>query len=119
IRDRNVTGDQTRALPICSEATPATASTKSPGAFLGFLPLIVPLLLIVANTVGTAIDKDAQGQLSGDAYEPSAWVAPLAFFGNPVVALIIGLALAVYTLLPRMTSRDSVQGWLADGAASA
>src|SRR5699024_9012654 len=30
-----------------SEATPATASTKSPGAFLGFLPLIVPLLLIV------------------------------------------------------------------------
>ncbi len=102
-----------------SEATPATASTKSPGAFLGFLPLIVPLLLIVANTVGTAIDKDAQGQLSGDAYEPSAWVAPLAFFGNPVVALIIGLVLAVYTLLPRMTSRDSVQGWLADGAASA
>src|SRR5699024_2347437 len=75
------------------EVNPATGSTKSPGAFLGFLPLIVPLLLIVANTVGTAIDKDAQGQLSGDAYEPSSWVAPLAFFGNPVVALIIGLVL--------------------------
>src|SRR5699024_2992729 len=55
------------------EVNPATDSTKSPGAFLGFLPLIVPLLLIVANTVGTAIDKDAQGQLSGDAYEPSSW----------------------------------------------
>src|SRR5699024_8081819 len=96
-----------------SEATPATASTKSPGAFLGFLPLIVP------HSVGAAIDNDAQGQRSGDAYEPSAWVAPLAFFGNPVVALIIGLVLAVYTLLPRMTSRDSVQGWRADGAASA
>jgi GntP family gluconate:H+ symporter len=101
------------------EDTPPESSAKKPGAFLGFLPLIVPLLLIVANTVGTAIDKDAQGELAGDAYEPSAWVAPLAFLGDPVIALIIGLVLAVYTLLPRMTSRSSVQGWLADGAASA
>lgn len=96
-----------------------TGATKKPGAFLGFLPLIVPLLLIVANTVSTAIDKNAQGELSGDAYEPSSWVAPLAFLGNPVIALMIGLILAVYTLLPRMTPRNKVQNWLADGAASA
>ena len=96
-----------------------SGATKKPGAFLGFLPLIVPLLLIVANTVSTAIDKNAQGELAGDAYEPSAWVAPLAFLGNPVVALIIGLVLAVYTLLPRVTPRSKVQNWLADGAASA
>ncbi|SMX90093.1 GntP family permease [Brevibacterium antiquum] len=96
-----------------------STSAKKPGAFLGFLPLVVPLLLIVANTVSTAIDKNAQGELSGDAYEPSAWVAPLAFLGNPVIALIIGLVLAVYTLLPRVTPRNKVQNWLADGAASA
>ncbi|AOP53086.1 GntP family permease [Brevibacterium aurantiacum] len=96
-----------------------TGATKNPGAFLGFLPLIVPLLLIVGNTVSTAIDKSAQGELSGDTYEPSAWVAPLAFLGNPVIALMIGLILAVYTLLPRMTPRNKVQNWLADGAASA
>ena len=96
-----------------------TGSTKKPGAFLGFLPLIVPLLLIVANTVSTAIDKNAQGELSGDAYEPSSWVAPLAFLGNPVIALMIGLVLAVYTLLPRVTPRNKVQNWLADAAASA
>ncbi|MDN5550959.1 SLC13 family permease [Brevibacterium sp. BDJS002] len=96
-----------------------TGATKNPGAFLGFLPLIVPLLLIVANTVSTAIDKSAQGELSGDAYEPSSWVAPLAFLGNPVIALMIGLILAVYTLLPRVTPRNKVQNWLADGAASA
>ncbi|MGO1349351.1 MAG: GntP family permease, partial [Brevibacterium aurantiacum] len=70
-------------------------------------------------TVSTAIDKNAQGELSGDAYEPSAWVAPLAFLGNPVIALMIGLILAVYTLLPRVTPRNKVQNWLADGAASA
>ena len=102
-----------------SEDSDTVTSAKKPGAFLGFLPLIVPLLLIVANTVSTAIDKNAQGELSGDAYEPSTWVAPLAFLGNPVVALIIGLVLAVYTLLPRVTPRNNVQTWLADGAASA
>lgn len=108
-----ITGDDDAA------EAPATNSAKKPGAFLGFLPLIVPLLLIVANTVSTAIDKNAQGALAGDAYEPSAWVAPLAFLGNPVIALIIGLILAVYTLLPRVTPRSQVQSWLADGAASA
>ncbi|RBP63586.1 GntP family gluconate:H+ symporter [Brevibacterium sanguinis] len=101
------------------DVTSGIASGTKPGAFLGFLPLIVPLLLIVANTVCTAIDKNAQGQLSGDAYEASAWVAPIAFIGNPVIALIIGLILAVYVLLPRVTPRSTVQGWLADAASSA
>ncbi len=119
-----LTGDEGDTSANRDETGPAADDTtgtagKKPGAFLGFLPLIVPLLLIVANTVSTAIDKNAQGQLSGDAYEPSAWVAPLAFLGNPVVALIIGLVLAVYTLLPRLTPRNQVQGWLADAAASA
>ena len=112
-------GDSVTDGTNAGETDADTGATKKPGAFLGFLPLIVPLLLIVANTVSTAIDKNAKGELAGDAYEPSAWVAPLAFLGNPVVALIIGLVLAVYTLLPRVTPRGKVQNWLADGAASA
>ena len=115
-----VTGDEVTVTEETTTETPATAAGgKKPGAFLGFLPLIIPLLLIVANTVSTAIDRNAQGVLSGDDYEPSNWVAPLAFIGNPVVALIIGLVLAVYTLLPRFTPRSQVQSWLADAAASA
>ena len=115
-----VTGDEVTVTEETTTETPATAAGgKKPGAVLGFLPLIIPLLLIVANTVSTAIDRNAQGVLSGDDYEPSSWVAPLAFIGNPVVALIIGLVLAVYTLLPRFTPRSQVQSWLADAAASA
>lgn len=115
-----VTGDEVTVTEETTTETPATAAGgKKPGALLGFLPLIIPLLLIVANTVSTAIDRNAQGVLSGDDYEPSSWVAPLAFIGNPVVALIIGLVLAVYTLLPRFTPRSQVQSWLADAAASA
>ncbi|WP_028280122.1 SLC13 family permease [Arthrobacter sp. H5] len=97
---------------------PAGAKPHKVGAFLGSLPLLVPLLLIIVNTVTGAIDQNAQGTLGGE-YEPSSWVVPFAFVGNPVVALVIGVLLAVYLLLPRWTPRTKVQGWFADAAASA
>lgn len=97
---------------------PEGAKPHHVGAFLGSLPLIVPLLLIVVNTVSAAIDQSAQGALGGE-YTPSSWAVPLAFFGSPVVALVIGVLLAVYLLLPRWTPRNKVQGWFADAAASA
>ncbi|MHA6624027.1 GntP family permease [Pseudonocardia sichuanensis] len=89
------------------------------GAFLASVPLLVPLLLIVANTVATAIDRNNQGALTGEGYVASDWAAALAFIGNPVIALVIGIALAVYLLLPRWTPRGRVHNWLADAAASA
>lgn len=99
--------------------TPPGKKPHRTNALLGSLPLFVPLLLIVLNTVGSAIDKAQQGELAGKDYEPSSWVAPLQFLGDPVVALIIGIVLAVYLLLPRWTPRTKVHGWLADAAASA
>ena len=90
------------------------------GAVVASLPLLVPLLLIVANTAATAVDRANQGVLGPeDDYTPSQWAAVLAFIGNPVVALLIGLMLAVYVLLPRWTPREKVSGWLAEAAASA
>lgn len=90
------------------------------GLLLSSLPLLVPLALIVANTVATAIDRNNQGVLSPeDEYTPSAVAEFLAFIGNPVVALLIGIVLAVYVLLPRWTPRRKVHGWLAEAAASA
>ncbi|WP_199432812.1 GntP family permease [Qaidamihabitans albus] len=106
--------------PVSALGTPpegARAHRMSAG--LGFLPLLVPLLLIVANTVATAIDRNAQGVLSGDEYEPSTIAAVLAFVGDPMVALLIGIVLAVYVLLPRWTTRGQVSGWLSQAAASA
>ena len=74
----------------------------------------------MANTVAAAVDRSNQGVLGPeDPYEPSSWAAFLAYIGNPVVALLIGLVLAVYVLLPRWTPRAKVSGWLADAAASA
>lgn len=91
-----------------------------PGFFMASLPLLLPLLLIVLNTVATAVDKSAQGALGPDAqYTASTWAGILAFVGNPVIALIIGVVLAVYLLLPRWTPRNRVHHWLAEAAASA
>ncbi|MDO5662778.1 MAG: SLC13 family permease [Brachybacterium sp.] len=88
-------------------------------ASVGLLPLIVPILLIVGNTVVTAIDMGRQGtELVAD-YEPSSWAGPFVFLGNPVMALLIGLVLAVYVLLPRWTPRTKSHQWLADAAADA
>lgn len=87
---------------------------------LAMLPLLVPLLLIVLNTVGAAIDRSNQGVLSPEAeYTPSGWASVLAFIGHPVVALTLGIVLAVYVLLPRWTPRKDVHHWMAEAAASA
>ncbi len=98
---------------------PEGAAPHRVGALVGSLPLLVPLLLIVLNTVTAAVDQARQGVLGEDDYDPSAWTVPMAFLGNPVVALVIGVLLAVYLLLPRWTPRTKVQGWFADAAASA
>jgi gluconate:H+ symporter, GntP family len=100
-------------------APPSGSPPHRVGAPLAMLPLLVPILLIVVNTVATAIDRSNQGTLAAEEYEPSTWAAPLVFIGDPVIALIIGIVLAVYLLLPRWAPRNKVHGWLADAAASA
>lgn len=98
---------------------PEAAEPRKMSPFAAMLPLLIPLLLIVINTVATALDRSAQGVLSGEQYEPSPVVALLAFIGDPVVALLVGLVFAVYVLLPRWTPRQKVHSWLAQAASSA
>jgi GntP family gluconate:H+ symporter len=99
---------------------PAGQKPHSISFGLAALPLVVPLLLIVLNTVAAAIDRNSQSALGpDDEYTPSSWAEVLAFIGHPVVALIIGIVLAVYVLLPRWTPRKQVHNWMAEAAASA
>lgn len=98
---------------------PAGAKPHRVGAVLGLLPLVVPILLIVMNTVVTAIDMGAQGTTVAADYEPSAWAGAFVFIGDPVIALLIGLVLAVYVLLPHWTPHTRSHKWLGDAAADA
>lgn len=100
--------------------TPAGEKPHRVGFLLASLPLLVPLVLIVLNTVAVAIDRSAQGVLDPEAeYSPQGFAKLMSFLGHPVVALTIGIILAVYTLLPRWTPRKQVHSWLAQAAASA
>lgn len=59
---------------------------KTPSAFLSFLPLVVPIVLILLNTVLNAM------KLTDGFY------GALIFLGQPVIAVAIGLVIAIYTL---------------------
>lgn len=118
LEDRPEVADETPVHQLGEPPAGGKPHTISFG--LAALPLLVPLLLIVLNTVAAAIDRNSQDALGPeDDYTPSAWAEVLAFIGNPVVALIIGIVLAVYLLLPRWTPRKQVHGWMAEAAASA
>lgn len=99
--------------------TADTAARKAPGAFVSAVPLLLPLVLIVSNTVASAMDKADQGMLAGGKdYVPSDFAAMMGFIGHPVVALMIGLVIAVYVLLPAATPQKQVHKWLTEAAAS-
>ncbi|GAB2488381.1 GntP family permease [Nocardiopsis aegyptia] len=76
-------------------------------ALAAALPLVLPLLLIVGNTVTAAV---AEGTVLADVF---------GFVGTPAIALLIGLVIAVYALPRRGTGRREVVGWLTAAAASA
>lgn len=77
------------------------------GAFRAMIPLLLPLLLIIGDTVTTAAAPE------------SAIDNVFGVIGQPAVALMIGLAIAVYLLPPRGTHRSTVISWLTAAAASA
>ncbi len=57
-----------------------------PGTLVSFLPLIVPIVLILINTVATAL-----GQTAGI-------MEVLIFLGQPIIAVGLGLIVAIFTL---------------------
>ena len=121
------TGESEQRIDLSEMDNPTLdLGEKPPGAkphrvraLTGLLPLVIPILLIILNTAVTAIDMSAQGIAVVDDYEPSAWAGFFVFIGDPVMALLIGLVLAVYLLLPRWTPRKKTHRWLGDAAADA
>ena len=76
--------------------------TRQLPLLVALLPLVIPVLLIVAQTT-----TDAAG----------AEVAILGFLGNPVVALLIGLLVGIALAAPSL-GRDGVEDVIVKGAAT-
>lgn len=77
-----------------------------PSVLSSFAPILVPIILILLNTVLTAMKLT------------SPIVNYILFFGNPVIAVGIGLIIAIYTLVPKM-DRTQVIKLMEEGVSSA
>ncbi|MDF2677384.1 MAG: gluconate transporter [Bacillota bacterium] len=67
-----------------------------PSTFMSFAPIIIPIILILINTVATALK--AQGPI----------VNAFVFLGTPVIAVGIGLIVAIYGLAGKYSRSETI-----------
>lgn len=79
---------------------------KLPSTFLSFAPIIIPIILILLNTVISAIG--AEGVM----------VNVISFIGTPVIAVGIGLILSIYGLAGGYSKEETLE-YMEDGIKSA
>ena len=77
-----------------------------PGTMESFLPLLLPIVLILINTVASAF------KMTGGAMQP------VIFLGQPIIAVGLGLLVAIFTL-SRTLSREVALKEMEKGMASA
>ena len=88
------------------EAAFSMEMTGVPGALESFMPLIIPIILILINTVATAMGKT------------EGFMNVLVFLGQPIVAVGLGLIVAILTL-GRSLDRHEALTEMEKGMASA
>lgn len=93
-------GTSTKTATVTTTSVTATAPQRPLAVML--LPVLVPVILIVLNTLTAAAGTDS---------------GLIGFLGNPVVALLIGLVLAIVLAQP-MLGRAGVEDVIARGASA-
>lgn len=71
-----------------------------PNAFLSFLPILLPIILILLGTTLGNIFKDA---------DKNNLISILSFIGNPVIAVGIGLLISIFTLTNKMSRTETLK----------
>ncbi|MGB5269417.1 GntP family permease [Eudoraea sp.] len=84
---------------------------QAPSAFKSFLPILIPILLIVGKSLVEFNLVEGQAE--------TAWMKLISFIGSPVIALIIGMLFAF--LLPRKWDKTilSTTGWVGNALTDA
>ncbi|WP_129600510.1 GntP family permease [Anaerophilus nitritogenes] len=77
-----------------------------PSTFVAFAPILIPVLLILSNTVVTAL------KIEGN------FVSTIKFLGSPIIAVGIGLIVAIYGLTGKDSRKDTLEK-MEDGIKSA
>lgn len=68
-----------------------------PSIFMAFAPIIVPVILILLSTVATALELEGAG------------IGAIKFLGAPVIAVGIGLLVAIYGLTSKSTREETIE----------
>lgn len=68
-----------------------------PSIYLSFAPIFVPIILILINTITAAMNLEG------------AFMPAVAFLGSPVIAVGIGLIVAIYGLAGRYTKDETIE----------
>jgi GntP family gluconate:H+ symporter len=91
--------------------TAASAATQqAPSAGKAILPIFVPIVLIVARSVS---------ELPARPFGEGGLIDMLAFLGQPVVALLIGVVLAMFLPVRFERSMLAISGWVGDSIRTA
>ena len=77
-----------------------------PGTIASFAPITVPILLILVNTVCMAMKLE------------SGFAKLAGFIGHPIIAVLAGLLIGLYTLTRKSTVKEVI-GQMEDSLASA
>ncbi len=95
--------------PDIDESAIQERLSKAPGAGKSFLPILLPILLIVGKSIMDFTSPDATG----------TWAELLGFLGSPVIALIVGMLAAF--LLPKKWDKTmlSTSGWVGNSLSDA
>lgn len=71
-----------------------------PNAFLSFLPILLPIILILLGTTLGNIFKYA---------DKNSLISIIDFIGNPVIAVGIGLLISIFTLTNKMSRTETIK----------
>ena len=71
-----------------------------PNAFLSFMPILLPIILILLGTILGNIFKEETN---------NAVISFLKFIGNPVIAVGIGLLVCIFTLTKKMDRNETIK----------
>jgi GntP family gluconate:H+ symporter len=78
---------------------------KLPSAFLSFMPIVLPMLLIFVNTAVSAAVPDTKS-LSATA---ATSIDIIKLVGNPVIAVAVGLIIAIYGFTKNTSRHDTLE----------
>ena len=82
----------------------STEDKNLPGLFISLLPILVPLVLIIADTVITNITKS--GSSTTSSYVVNKFVAAIKFLGDKNIAIVIGGALALLVMVKNKKKKE-------------